>query len=116
MGEKRGKSKHFSRTQQKRLKWVGGGGRKPFMMDLNIFLSADNRSVQKSPGPENVDGKSIDGIEVSDLQTVYKVRTNTLGATGSLKALKFKETKEFYLLQKFTITSACFNLFVTIVH
>ena len=33
------------------------------------------------------------------------VRTNTQGATGSLtRMVKFKEIKEFYLLQKITIT------------
>ena len=33
------------------------------------------------------------------------VRTNTQGALGSLNAMKFKEIKELYLMQKITITS-----------
>ena len=33
------------------------------------------------------------------------VRTNTQGAPGSLNAMKFQEIKEYYLLQKSTITS-----------
>ena len=33
------------------------------------------------------------------------VRTNTQGAPGSLMAMQFKEIKEFYLMQKITITS-----------
>ena len=33
------------------------------------------------------------------------VMTNTQGASGSLNAMKFKEIKEFYLMQKITITS-----------